>query len=79
MTLSTVVAPKWIVCRGSVRHSIEGRVQCPLRELAIALSECATCRSLEDAEDDRFAAWTCRADAADRRGRDEASFLIELL
>jgi hypothetical protein len=55
---------------------------------AIPLATCPTCRWLEDADEDRFAAWTCSAETggatATARTRAErpdetASLVIELL
>jgi hypothetical protein len=80
--------PEWVVCRGAVRPILGGEVICPMAGKAIPLATCPTCRWLEDADEDRFAAWTCSAETggatATARTRAErpdetASLVIELL
>lgn len=50
---------EWAVCNGARRAAIKGTVNCPIRGTAVGLGGCATCRWLEDADEDRFASWTC--------------------
>ncbi|MEO8510547.1 MAG: hypothetical protein ABI534_04815 [Chloroflexota bacterium] len=57
-------AAEWVACRDQVRLARDGRVACPIRGTAVDLESCATCHWLEDADQDRFAAWTCDADNA---------------
>lgn len=54
--------PEWVSCQNQLRPVRDGRVACPVGGRAVALEHCATCHWLEDADQDRFASWTCDAD-----------------
>lgn len=83
--------PEWVACLGRVRHAHDGHVACPVRRKAVDLESCATCHWLEDADQDRFAAWTCDADTVsltaipiagpsiERSEGPDAALIIELL
>ena len=49
----------WVVCLDELRPTRDGNVVCPISETAVELRTCATCHWLEDADQDRFASWSC--------------------